>query len=57
MKKKILTSKTARWLIVWLPVIMICLTALLPVKGIVRQAFIGVVLVWFQISVMSGLLG
>ena len=57
MKKKILTSKTARWLIVWLPVIMICLTALLPVKGIVRQAFIGVVLVWFQVSVMSGLLG
>lgn len=56
-RKKIVTSKAVCRLIVWLPVVMICLTALLSIEIVVRQAFIGSVLIWFQISMLSGLLG
>jgi hypothetical protein len=53
-----LSKKRARnWLIVLLPVLCVFLAGFLPLKPFVNQALIGIVFIWFQVTIMLGFFG
>jgi hypothetical protein len=42
------------WFFVGLPILSVIATGFLPMPALLRQALIGVILIWFQISLMMG---
>ncbi len=50
-------KKLLRWIAVVLPLIATIVAGFLPLKPIVLQALIGIMLIWFQVSIMLGFFG
>ncbi len=40
-----------------LPLVGVLATAFMPLSPVVRQGMIGVILIWFQVGLLSGLVG
>ncbi len=53
-KKNNASKKAARIIAAGLPIIAISVAAFLPLPTVLEQLFIGVALVWFQVSLMVG---
>jgi hypothetical protein len=54
--KRLQFRKTMRWLIIGLPLAAIPVASLLPLRSVYQQALIGVIFVWFQFSLLLGVL-
>ena len=55
MRKLIIEKKKEiQWLIIGLPLLALCGSAFLPLKPIVSQALIGVLFIWFQVTILLG---
>jgi hypothetical protein len=53
-KEKLEKKKVLRWLVIGLPLAAIIGAGFLPLQPIVLQALIGIMLIWFQVSLMLG---
>ena len=50
-------KKVVQWVLAGLPLAAIVVSAFLPLRDAIRQAFIGIILIWFQASLMFGTFG
>jgi hypothetical protein len=55
MSHKSLFKRVGRYFWLYCVPVSIVLSCLLPLQGVVRQAMIGALLVWFQMSLMMGM--
>lgn len=54
MRKKFNYAQLKQWFFVALPIVTLVTANFFPLPLVVRQAFIGIALIWFQLSLMLG---
>lgn len=54
MKKKLTYDQFRQWFFVALPVVALVAASFISVPPVIRQAFIGIALIWFQLTLMLG---